>query len=138
VTRAFPAAFEFMGYSGWPWSKTIAIDGEGETIILNRRKIPEASSADYAGTIWHELSHKAGYFHTGNGRRGNECTVPHLLGDAAVVARSVRRLELGRRFPPTRALACVRRLSPSRRSSRHPPWPSRPRSRHLPWCARAP
>jgi hypothetical protein len=86
VSATFPEQFEFVGYTGWPWSKTVAIDGEGETIIVNRRKISAASVEDYVGTIWHELSHKAGYFHAGNARKGNECTVPHLVGDAAVLA----------------------------------------------------
>jgi hypothetical protein len=33
--------------------------------------------------VVHEITHVAGYVHVGQRRDGNECTVPHLLGDIA-------------------------------------------------------
>ena len=87
VSAKFATATTFTAWSPFsPWSSAIAKDDAGGVIAVNRRKTAQFSVDDYVGTIFHELAHKAGYLHDGNARKGNECTVPHLLGDAAVVA----------------------------------------------------
>lgn len=37
----------------------------------------------WVGTVVHELSHRVGYLHNSQTRAGNECSVPHVLGDLA-------------------------------------------------------
>ncbi|WP_437785626.1 hypothetical protein [Sorangium sp. So ce1097] len=84
VRNAFKSKYLITGYTSFlPWSKAIGIDGDGDEILLNTRKLHVFSPVDYAGTIVHELAHKAGYSHKGNKRAGNTCTVPHLIADIA-------------------------------------------------------
>jgi len=68
----------------WPkniWSRMTATIFKGDpAIYLNARKPRSISSV--AGSIFHEaLGHKNGYSHKGNYRKGNEKTVPYVLGD---------------------------------------------------------
>jgi hypothetical protein len=59
-------------------------DGEcGRVIPLNRAKVAERPVYLWEGTVAHEMSHVAGFFHDGQEREGNECTYPHLVGDVA-------------------------------------------------------
>jgi hypothetical protein len=55
----------------------------GRVVVLNRNKLTTRPAYLWAGTIVHELNHVAGFFHNGQRRSGNECTLPHLLGDVA-------------------------------------------------------
>lgn len=41
------------------------------------------------GDFLHEMAHHANYKHNGNRRQGNECTVPHVVGDLAVFVAQV-------------------------------------------------
>lgn len=55
----------------------------GRIVLLSRSKVMSRPEYLWAGTIAHELSHVAGFFHDGQKRAGNECTVPNLVGDVA-------------------------------------------------------
>lgn len=88
---AFPATTEFEGYTSFiPWSDAVAVDAAGGSVVINRRRIDERSVMDYVGTVWHEFAHKAGYTHKGNERADNECTEPHVAGDAAALVAHKR------------------------------------------------
>jgi hypothetical protein len=80
VGAAFPPAIRYQGYVA-KRSRAIAVDGFADVVRINTVKMAGAGAFDYVNTIWHEVAHKADYFHHGNRRRGNECTVPHMLGD---------------------------------------------------------
>ena len=45
--------------------------------------LEDRTDSQWVGTIRHEQAHSAGYKHDGNLRNGNECTVPHVVGDLA-------------------------------------------------------
>lgn len=90
VASKYPATTAFERGSFWPWSSAVAEDGASAVIRINPNLVDERSVEDYTGTIWHELAHEAGYRHDGNARRGNECTVPHVIGDAAVLVAAKR------------------------------------------------
>ena len=64
-------------------SSTNAWEGGG-TPQLRCSRLRERSTERWIGTIVHERAHAAGYLHRGNRRAGNECTVPHFVGDLAV------------------------------------------------------
>jgi hypothetical protein len=55
----------------------------GRIVLLSRSKVLTRPAYLWAGTIVHELSHVAGFFHDGQKREGNECMIPNLLGDLA-------------------------------------------------------
>lgn len=58
---------------------TIAWEGAKEgPIILNRMR--QQRSEQWANTFVHELSHRAGFHHEGNSAKGNECSVPYVVG----------------------------------------------------------
>lgn len=48
-------------------------------IYLNSRKASRSAQL-WAQSVGHEQTHKAGYTHEGNGQKGNEKTVPYLVG----------------------------------------------------------
>ena len=86
VAASFPPRFSFVGYWTLPLSREIGFDGFGDRIGLSTRKLRSLDAMAYAGILWHEVAHKAGYVHDGDRRTGNECAVPYLLGDAARIA----------------------------------------------------
>jgi hypothetical protein len=67
--------------------KTKAWDGGGVP-RLRCDLFDERSYADWVGTILHETAHAAGYFHDGQSRDPNQCTVPHVIGDLATLVAS--------------------------------------------------
>lgn len=67
--------------------KTKAWDGGGVP-RLRCDLFDERTYADWVGTIVHETAHAAGYLHDGQERDGNQCTVPHLVGDLATLVAS--------------------------------------------------
>lgn len=74
-------------FSKW-FTKEIAFEDE-DGFHFNTRK--DAQGAGGPGDLAHELCHQLGYLHRGNGRRGNEGTVPYWIGDqvdAAVEAEA--------------------------------------------------
>ena len=70
--------------------KTNAWEGGG-TPQLRCAFLKRRSNELWAGTIVHEQAHAAGYFHNGEKRSGNQCTVPHVVGDLATHILEVRR-----------------------------------------------
>ena len=65
------------------WVDTKAWEGGG-TPRLRCSVLHDRTPAAWVGTLVHERAHSAGYLHRGNSRVGNECTVPHFVGDLAV------------------------------------------------------
>ena len=86
LRAAFPPRFAFVGYWTVPWSREIGFDAYDNRIALSTRWLGKLDAGAYAGILWHEVAHKAGYAHDGDRRGGNQCTVPYLVGDAARVA----------------------------------------------------
>jgi hypothetical protein len=86
LRAAFPARFAFVGYWTVPWSREIGFDGRGDRVALGSRWLGRLDARGYAGILWHEVAHKAGYEHDGDRRQGTECSVPYLVGDAARAA----------------------------------------------------
>lgn len=56
----------------------------GGTPQLRCSRFCKRSAEHWVGTLVHERAHAAGYLHRGNSRSGNQCTVPHFVGDLAV------------------------------------------------------
>jgi hypothetical protein len=87
IERAGVAGFSIK--TRWTCSsRTNAWDGYddpacGRFVLLSRSKVVDRPAYLWAGTVIHELSHVAGFFHDGQQREGNECTVPNLVGDLA-------------------------------------------------------
>lgn len=75
----------------WPKNpfnrKTKAWDGGGVP-QLRCDLFDERTYADWVGTVLHETAHTAGYLHDGQRRDGNQCTVPHVIGDLATLVAS--------------------------------------------------
>lgn len=66
-----------------PFNKsTNAWEGDG-TPRLRCSRLEKREDEEWVGTILHEQAHAARYLHNGNSREGNQCTVPHLIGDLA-------------------------------------------------------
>lgn len=61
---------------------------------LRCRFFEKRSTASWVGTLVHEHAHAAGYRHKGNARSGNECTVPHILGDLATFVLESQQADL--------------------------------------------
>lgn len=68
---------------------TKAWEGGGKP-QLRCSQLRDRTEADWVGTLVHERAHAAGYLHRGNARTGNECTVPHFVGDLAVYLAAKR------------------------------------------------
>ena len=75
----------------WPLNfSTNAWEGGG-TPQLRCSRLHARSTAQWIGTLIHERAHASGYQHSGNARLGNECTVPHFVGDLATFLASAKK-----------------------------------------------
>ncbi len=109
-----------------PWNKgTNAWDGGGVP-QLRCAFLDKRSDALWVGTVLHEAAHAAGYLHDGQRRTGNECTVPHIIGDLAA-------LSAGRADDPAATLpddACNKLTTAIQQLPASGPSASTPRSRN--------
>lgn len=63
----------------WPFNtSTLAWEGDGVP-QLRCAYLDERPIEDWVSTVVHEQAYAAAYKHHGNGRDGNECSVPHPL-----------------------------------------------------------
>jgi hypothetical protein len=82
TTRITPNPVAFFLTDAWDGG------GESKQIQLNRVKVGWFAPWYWAGTMVHEMTHKAGYCHPtcenpSNDAEGNECTVPYVAGSIA-------------------------------------------------------
>lgn len=64
-----------------PFNKSTNAWEGGGTPKLRCARFGKRDNEKWAGTVIHEMAHAVGYRHNGNGRGGNQCTVPNVVGD---------------------------------------------------------